>query len=58
MVKDYVCVDIETSGVRVKWDKIIEIGAVKVRDSKVVDTFSELINPGLKLSPILRNLRE
>ena len=28
MVKDYVCVDIETSGVRVKWDKIIEIGAV------------------------------
>ena len=31
MVKDYVCVDIETSGVRVKWDKIIEIGAVKVR---------------------------
>lgn len=39
MVKDYVCVDIETSGVRVKWDKIIEIGAVKVRDSKVVDYF-------------------
>ncbi|WP_370786544.1 exonuclease domain-containing protein [Eubacterium ventriosum] len=56
MVKDYVCVDIETSGVRVKWDKIIEIGAVKVRDSKVVDTFSELINPGLKLSPYITEL--
>ena len=56
MVKDYVCVDIETSGVRVKWDKIIEIGAVKVRDSKAVDTFSELINPGLKLSPYITEL--
>ena len=56
MVKDYVCVDIETSGVRVKWDKIIEIGAVKVRDGKAVDTFSELINPGLKLSPYITEL--
>ena len=56
MVKDYVCVDIETSGIRVKWDKIIEIGAVKVRDGKAVDTFSELINPGLKLSPYITEL--
>lgn len=39
MVKDYVCVDIETSGIRVKWDKIIEIGAVKVRDGKAVVLF-------------------
>ena len=47
MIRDYVCVDIETTGIRPKWDRIIEIGAVKVRDGKVVDTFSELINPGI-----------
>lgn len=46
MIKDYVCVDIETTGCQSKWNKIIEIGAVKVQDGKVKDTFSELINPG------------
>lgn len=56
MIKDYVCVDIETTGIRAKWDKIIEIGAVKVRDGKVVETFSKLINPGVKVSPYIREL--
>lgn len=49
MIKDYVCVDIETTGIRPKWDKIIEIGAVKVQNGKEVDRFSELIYPGVKL---------
>jgi DNA polymerase-3 subunit alpha (Gram-positive type) len=49
MVKDYVCVDIETTGIRPKWDRIIEIGAVKVRNNQVVNTFSKLINPGIHI---------
>lgn len=49
MIKDYVCVDIETTGMNSKWNKIIEIGAVKVRDGKTQEVFSELINPGIKL---------
>lgn len=49
MINDYVCVDIETTGIRPKWDRIIEIGAVKVRDGRVTDTFSELIYPGVML---------
>ena len=49
MIKDYVCVDIETTGIRPKWDRIIEIGAVKVRDGKITDTFSKLIHPGVSL---------
>lgn len=49
MIKDYVCVDIETTGIRPKWDRIIEIGAVKVRDGEEVDTFSELIYPGIPI---------
>lgn len=56
MIKDYVCVDIETTGIRPKWDKIIEIGAVKVRDGKVVDIFSELIYPGIHVPPRITQL--
>lgn len=56
MIKDYVCVDIETTGCQSKWSKIIEIGAVKVRDGKVVDTFSKLVNPGLEISGFITGL--
>lgn len=56
MVKDYVSVDIETTGTRAKWDKIIEIGALKVRDGEVVDTFSELIHPGVGISSFITEL--
>ena len=44
-MKDYVCVDIETTGISPQWSHIIEIGALKVRDGEVVDTFSQLIDP-------------
>ena len=56
MIKDYVCVDIETTGVNAKWDKIIEIGAVRVRDGKVAGTFSSLISPGVLLPPYITEL--
>lgn len=56
MIRDYVCVDIETSGVNAKWSKIIEIGAVKVRGGKVVDTFSQLIQPGETVSSFITEL--
>lgn len=46
---DYVCLDLETTGLNPKTDKITEIGAVKVRNREVVGTFSTLINPGRKL---------
>ena len=56
MLRDYISVDIETTGVNAKWDRIIEIGAVKVRDGKVTETFSELINPGVNVSPFITRL--
>ena len=56
MVRDYVCVDLETTGCQSKWSKIIEIGAVKVRDGKVVDTFSRLINPGIHVPEYITEL--
>ena len=42
----YVVFDIETTGFSSINDSIIEIGAVKVKKGKVVDRFSEFVNPG------------
>ena len=49
MTNSYVSIDLETTGLNPKTDKIIEIGAVKVRDGVVQETFSTLIHPGRKL---------
>lgn len=49
MIQDYVVMDIETTGLNPKTDKIIELGAAKVRNGEVVDTFSQYINPGRSL---------
>ncbi len=46
---DYVVFDIETTGLSETRNKIIEIGAVKVRDGEVIDKFSEFINPEIPI---------
>ena len=48
-MRDYTCVDIETTGISPQHTQIIEIGALKVRDGEVVDTFSQLIDPGVRV---------
>ncbi len=45
-VPDYVVFDLETTGINVNTDNIIEISAVKVRNRTIVEEFSTLINPG------------
>ena len=42
---EYVVFDIETTGLSPTNNKIIEIGAVKIKDGRIQDTFSEFINP-------------
>ena len=46
----FVVFDLETTGFSNKNDKITEIGAVKVQNFKVVDRFSQLINPEKDIS--------
>ena len=48
-VEDYVVFDLETTGVLSNIDEVIEISAVKVRKGKIVDEFSELVNPCRKI---------
>lgn len=49
MMDSYVSIDLETTGLNPRTDKIIEIGGVKVLNGKVSATFSALVNPGRKL---------
>lgn len=46
---NYVAFDIETTGLNPKYDKIIEIGAVRVQDGESVETFSTFVNPAKSL---------
>lgn len=49
MIDSYVCVDLETTGLNPKTDRIIEIGAVRVEGHVIVDEWETLVNPGRQL---------
>ncbi len=42
---EYVVFDIETTGLSPRFNKIIEIGAVRVKNGEIVDTYSRFVNP-------------
>ena len=44
-IRDYVVFDLETTGTSTKKDKIVEISALRVRNGKVIEEFSSLVNP-------------
>ena len=46
MITSYVCVDVETTGLNPKEEKLIEIGAVKVVDGRDVERFQSFVHPG------------
>ncbi|MCQ2538152.1 MAG: 3'-5' exoribonuclease [Lachnospiraceae bacterium] len=53
---DYTVVDIETTGLSPEFEEIIEIGAIRVREGKETERFSELIKPEKAISPFITNL--
>ena len=56
LVKDYVVFDLETTGFDAKTCEIIEIGALKYKDDKLVDEFNILINPGKDIPSSITNI--
>lgn len=55
-VDNYVLVDIETTGLSPKENDIIEIGAIKVRQNKIIDKYESLIKIDYKLNPFITRL--
>ena len=45
MTDSYVALDLETTGIGAKKEKITEIGMVKVLDGQIVSTYHSLVNP-------------
>ncbi len=56
MLKDYVVLDIETTGLSKYYHKITEIAAIKVKNNKIHSKFEELINPGVKIPSFITGL--
>lgn len=50
LLDEYVVFDLETTGLNREHNKIIEIGAVKVKNGQIIDRFSTFINPHESLS--------
>lgn len=49
-------VDVETTGTSFAYDRVIEIGIVRVENNKIKRNFSSLINPGVSVSPFILNM--
>lgn len=56
MIKDYVAFDLETTGLDIENDSIIEIGALKVKNGKVCERFMEFLKPDKSISPMITNI--
>jgi len=48
--------DVETTGAAAPYDRIIEIGVLRIEKNKIVRTFETLINPEIEISPFIENL--
>lgn len=55
-MQDFTAIDVETTGLNPKTEKIIEVGAVKVRNGKIVERFDSLVHPGRRLEERITEL--
>lgn len=56
MIKDFVAIDLEATGLSAKTDRIIEIGMVRYRDALETDSFHTFLNPGRRLEDNIKTL--
>ena len=54
--KKLVFIDVETTGPRPTYDRIIEVGILRVENGNVVKEYKQLINPHIYLSPFIQLL--
>lgn len=53
---DYTLLDIETTGLDPRWDSIIEVCAIRVRNFVPVSTFTTLVYPGFEIDSFISEL--
>ena len=51
----FICFDFETTGLAQN-SRVIEIGAVKVRDGHLVSRYSSLVDPGIAIEPVITRI--
>lgn len=56
MMTSYVCFDLETTGLSPEKNEIIEIGAVKVSEGKVIDRFMHFVKPDTPISDMVTGI--
>ncbi|MFZ5644363.1 MAG: helicase C-terminal domain-containing protein [Bacillota bacterium] len=56
MLDRYVAMDLETTGLNPDYDKIIEVGLIKVYNGEVVDSLHSFVMPGKKLPLRIKKL--
>ena len=56
LTDEFVIFDLETTGLNREINKIIEIGAVKIKNGEIIDRFSAFVNPKEKLKQEIINL--
>lgn len=53
---ELVALDLETTGLDPQSDFIIEIGAVRLKEGKIVGEFATMVNPGIQIPPHVTHL--
>ena len=56
LLDSYVALDLETTGINPRLDRIIEVGMIKYRAGAAVETYHSLVRPGVKIPLRIKNL--
>ena len=49
MIRDYIAVDVETTGLNPARDRLLEIGAARILNGKVEETYQTFIDAGVEV---------
>lgn len=55
-ISDYVALDFETTGLDPRYDEIIEIGALRISEGKVIDRYVTLVKPRYQVNSFITEL--
>jgi DNA polymerase-3 subunit epsilon len=54
--RELAIVDIETTGLTARYNRVIEVAVLKVRDGELIETYSTLVDPEIPISSFIEEL--